>query len=84
LVGTLSYEWTRDKHFLGDGPKQVIRVGCGGEFLLPGGSDVALEEDQIEPTIELEADLAEMADAFKAQALVEADGGGVFCVDAAD
>ncbi len=43
-----------------------------------------LEEEQVEPAVELVADLAEVGYALEAEGFVEVDRDFVFCVDAAD
>src|SRR5579871_6094575 len=45
-------------------------------------SQHALQEDQVEPAVELVTHLAQVAAARKSQALVEADRGGVGGIDA--
>src|SRR5580658_8846322 len=45
-------------------------------------SDPSLQENQVQPAVELVADLAQVAALFKAEPLVEADGSGVGGVDA--
>lgn len=58
---------------------------CRGEHapILPV-AEPALQENQIEPAVELVADFAQMADLCKPQALVAADGGSVSGVHACD
>ena len=48
------------------------------------GLENLLEEEQVEPAVELVTYLAEVGYALEAEGFVEVDGDGVFCVDAAD
>src|SRR5579863_3364467 len=52
-------------------------------YRLPG-SEPALQEDQVQPALELVADLAQVAALFKAEPLMKADRGGVGGIDAGD
>jgi hypothetical protein len=62
-----------------------LSVGAGSGGGLGGGElEDTLQQDEVEPAVEFEANLGEVGYAFEAQTFVQANGAGVFGVDAAD